>query len=75
MEASRVKNLIGMGVFVVAAGAAIVVWDRKTYTADVRAICTAEGPAETTLVSSRTLVEALARKSMRGNKASSSSTR
>jgi hypothetical protein len=68
MESSRARNLIGIGVCVVVVGGGLMLWDRKTYTADVRAICTAEGPAETTLVSSRTLVEGLARKRMRGNK-------
>lgn len=68
MEASRKRNLVGIGVCVVVVGGGLMLWDRKTYVADVRTICTAEAPAETTLVSSRTLVEGLARKSMRGNK-------
>lgn len=68
MEPSRARNLIAIGALVAVAGVAYAVWDRKTYTADVRMICTAEGRAETTIVSSRTLVEALARKDVRGGK-------
>lgn len=68
MEPSRAKNLIAIGASVAVAGIAFAIWERKTYVADVRAICSAEGPAETTIVASRTLVEALARKSVRGEK-------
>ena len=53
---------------VAVAGLGISLWDRRAYVADVRFICTAEGPAETTIVKSRTLVEALARKNIRGDK-------
>ena len=57
-----------IGVVVAAAGVSYAIWERRTYTADVRAICSAEARAETTIVSSRTLVEALARKSVNGER-------
>ena len=68
MESSPARKLIGIGAFVAVAGLALSIWDRRSYVADVRFICTAEGPAETTIVKSRTLVEALARKNIRGDK-------
>jgi len=68
MEASRARKLIVIGVVVAAAGVSYAIWERRTYTADVRAICSVEARAETTIVSSRTLVEALARKSVNGGR-------
>jgi hypothetical protein len=68
MESSPARKLIGIGACVAVAGLALSLWDRRSYVADVRFICTAEGPAETTIVKSRTLVEALSRKNIRGDK-------
>ena len=68
MEASRARNIITIGGAVALAGIAYAVWERRTYVADVRSICSAEGPAETTIVKSRTLVEGVARKAVRGGK-------
>jgi hypothetical protein len=68
MDRSRARNLIAIGATFTAVGVASIVWERRSFTADVRAICTAEAHAETTIVSSRTLVEALARKSVNGDK-------
>ncbi len=68
MEASRARNMIATGAFIAAAGLAFAVWERRQYTADVRTICNAEARAETTIVTSRTHVEGLARKSVNGDK-------
>ncbi|MDB5216359.1 MAG: hypothetical protein JWO86_4286 [Myxococcaceae bacterium] len=68
MEPSRARNVIAIGVAVAAAGIAYAIWERRVYVADVRTICSAEGPAETTIVKSRTLVEGVARKAVRGEK-------
>jgi hypothetical protein len=68
MEASRARNVIVIGGAVALAGIAYAVWERRTYVADVRAICASEASTETTLVKSRTLVEGVARKAIRGEK-------
>ncbi len=68
MEASRARNVIVIGGVVALAGIAYAVWERRTYVADVRSICSSEAPAETTIVKSRTLVEGVARKAARGEK-------
>lgn len=68
MEASRARNVIVIGGAVALAGIAYAVWERRAYVADVRSICSAEAPAETTIMKSRTLVEGVARKAVRGEK-------
>lgn len=50
-----------------AAGLLYNVYERRTFAADVRAICSAESRTETTLVASRTLVETTAKKGLHGN--------
>jgi hypothetical protein len=68
MEASRARNVIVIGGAVALAGIAYAVWERRTYVADVRSICSSEASAETTIVKSRTLIEGVARKAVRGEK-------